>query len=939
MYESHFGFHRQPFQSAELARAFFVSGSIREILPQLLHALRSDLGIAVLTGPSGVGKTSLLKHIRSLLANEGRTVICSGASLETPAEVIAALYTASLQQAGEKAIHDMSAESHTRTRWATVDQLRKTTEFWGPILLLVDDAQLLSVPVLNELRAFTEEEWNGKRLVRCLVSGPLSLEEELARPTHSDFSRRIRCHAFLQPLTSRESIEFLSRHLEAVGGKPSRVFSAEALEYLVSACDGLPRCLSLLADESLIVTAELSKKSADLECVRKALSRLQHLPYSWNVSLWPCDETDADQSVHIASVATATAAAATHTTTAAGSIEFGAPGIIEIGGPRTVNTVATTIPLQNTTPTVTSSTSTPGPTSAKPDVQAHSVAFFEVGHRFERQNQAEYPFTNNFQNFPSSPINELDLFSHEDIEPCVDVDDVEAVSQLLDNSVSDSPYADLIVADTPVRREDLISNHVTNTPESDSSVHSAPRVQFLGGDPQNELAFDMSQSDASDRRVNSSGGERFANRLPVFDRYTWIALGREVPSGTFSVASASKMQQLNNGMLSRSDISIAGDVAIAGSLSFDRIPIIRTSDYEIISSLTRSANAAEDGTFVLFNSTPAIPANWTDVYPTDRPLASVFGGVTVPPVVGVEHFNAAETAASETSFENHGFDRHDAEDESVVSDTNRLLIREAIRSSLAHVIKVPGSSEHAELSGSLPQEVESILEALLLPKGNGHESLWHDGQLVFGHKPTEVFAAKDESTTADDDVPLSFDAARIARDELNQIPPESISQKPKAETFFTLPVEVKSIEWDLRSELVDLDEVFPLAESLAALRVEVSTFQQFGLSNDTASSKGMSLNVPTTQAPESTVPVDSLVSLAKRRLEETDFAGGTITQQSTGLLSASSRIDEPLTARHQESTAVAEETVNAVAPASRVVPKFSQLFTRLQAMRRQSGEK
>ena len=54
MYETNFGFHRQPFQCADLTRAFFISESIRSILPQLLHALRSDLGVAVLTGPAGV---------------------------------------------------------------------------------------------------------------------------------------------------------------------------------------------------------------------------------------------------------------------------------------------------------------------------------------------------------------------------------------------------------------------------------------------------------------------------------------------------------------------------------------------------------------------------------------------------------------------------------------------------------------------------------------------------------------------------------------------------------------------------------------------------------------------------------------------------------------------------------------------------------------------
>jgi type II secretory pathway predicted ATPase ExeA len=135
MYETNFGFHRQPFQCADLTRAFFISESIRSILPQLLHALRSDLGVAVLTGPAGVGKTSLLKHLQMQLAHEGRAILCSGAGLETPTEVLQTLQAASLLKAGESSSESASSVA-VRSRWTVVEQMRKTTEFWGPILLL-----------------------------------------------------------------------------------------------------------------------------------------------------------------------------------------------------------------------------------------------------------------------------------------------------------------------------------------------------------------------------------------------------------------------------------------------------------------------------------------------------------------------------------------------------------------------------------------------------------------------------------------------------------------------------------------------------------------------------------------------------------------------------------------------------------------------------------
>jgi hypothetical protein len=158
-------------------------------------------------------------------------------------------------------------------------------DFWGPVILLLDDAHLAPLSVLNELRAVSEEEWNGRSLVRVLATAPVSFEIDLARSEYSCFSHRIRCHEVLQSLTVKECVEYLQRHLEAVGGRLAEVFTEEAVNRLVEACDGLPRSLSMLADETLAVAAEQSLKPANLTCVGLALKRLQHLACRLNASL------------------------------------------------------------------------------------------------------------------------------------------------------------------------------------------------------------------------------------------------------------------------------------------------------------------------------------------------------------------------------------------------------------------------------------------------------------------------------------------------------------------------------------------------------------------------------------------------------------------------------------------------------------------------------
>jgi len=290
MYESHFGFHRTPFQSFDPARLFIRSESIGGILPRLLRSVRSSLGLGLVTAVHGTGRTALLKYLQHELQNEGRTVLVSGAALDSSATLLQLLMHSAVRHAGSAAGSEQSLPSCTQ--WNTVECLRKSMDFWGPVILLLDDVHLAPLSVLNELRAISEEEWNGRALVRVLATAPVSFEMDLTRSEYSGFAHRIRCHEVLQSLTVRESVEYLQRQLEAAGGRLAECFTEDAVNRLVDAGDGLPRSLSLLADETLAIAAEQLQKPADLNCVTLALKRLQHLACRLNSAL-SADVTEA----------------------------------------------------------------------------------------------------------------------------------------------------------------------------------------------------------------------------------------------------------------------------------------------------------------------------------------------------------------------------------------------------------------------------------------------------------------------------------------------------------------------------------------------------------------------------------------------------------------------------------------------------------------------
>lgn len=360
MYEQRFGLNRKPFQAVLSNADFFESAAYTELAESILHALRSDLGVAVLTGPSGIGKTVTLDRLRRELDRDGQAMVLRGGNIQSPDDLLQSLHRRLIPPPGKNVSRDLQS-GHVQ-RWEVLERMQRVCDFWGPTIILLDDAHLANQDVFAELRTLLEEESEGRKLVRLLIAGPLTFEEFLAEPSMSDFAQRIRAHEFLQPLTSSESVTYLQHQIQRVGGDTSSIFEQNAIERIVAAADGVPRCIDMLADESMMSADRSDLSIVDRKSVDNALSRLRHLPHSWNVSLVEADDEVNDAEDYPAESATQsptaiTVQAATHSV-ASNAVEIGGPasaevtpvvvdtssgaGVIEIGGPAPTPAAVTT---------------------------------------------------------------------------------------------------------------------------------------------------------------------------------------------------------------------------------------------------------------------------------------------------------------------------------------------------------------------------------------------------------------------------------------------------------------------------------------------------------------------------------------------------------------------------------------------------------------------
>lgn len=275
MYEGFFSLQSRPFRAYAGPGGFVPVGQLENLLQQALAALLDGAGVAVVTGPTGTGKTAFAHEV----AERTRARLLPVSVGCTGVDSVASLWQTVLFELGESYLGLTEDEA----RLKILESARKETADSEGILLLLDDAHCLSPAILAQLPALTSQRHAGRPLVRLLLSGQFELEESLASAEVDSLNQQIGCHNVLEPLSRDESAEFICRRLAAAGGECEEIFEEEAIHLICRIADGNPRCLNHLCDQSLLLACIDGIPTVSPSIVMAALDDLKGLPLHWNV--------------------------------------------------------------------------------------------------------------------------------------------------------------------------------------------------------------------------------------------------------------------------------------------------------------------------------------------------------------------------------------------------------------------------------------------------------------------------------------------------------------------------------------------------------------------------------------------------------------------------------------------------------------------------------
>lgn len=267
MYTAFYQLKEEPFRLTPDPRFLHLADPHRTALKVLLQGVLQRKGFTVVAGPVGTGKTTLLHTALQILTekSEGRGRLVS-AFLVNPTLAPSELLEAVL----EEYEINCTATSKPRRLAALHQMLFQTQQQGGTAILLIDEAHLMSVDLLEEIRLLGNTDTYQEKLLQIVLCGQPELFAVLQRPELQALQQRIASTCLLRPLSLPEVRAYMAERLHAAGLRGSSPFTGTAVEVIHRLTGGVPRLINLLSDACLLVGFELKRKQIDQFLVEQA---------------------------------------------------------------------------------------------------------------------------------------------------------------------------------------------------------------------------------------------------------------------------------------------------------------------------------------------------------------------------------------------------------------------------------------------------------------------------------------------------------------------------------------------------------------------------------------------------------------------------------------------------------------------------------------------
>lgn len=257
MYQAFFGLNESAFSIAVNPRYLYMSQQHQEALAHLLYGIQNG-GFVMLTGEVGTGKTTLVRCLLEQLPENTDLAMILNPMASAP-ELLATI-------CDELSVSYITDEITVKELTDSLNHFLLMNHARGrKSVLLIDEAQLLQVSVLEQIRLLTNLETTTDKLLQIMLVGQPELKELLSKPEMRQLSQRITARFHLEALTLEDTEAYLQHRLKVAGMSDSQTnpFPSDIVKLIHQQSQGIPRLINVLAERLLLGAYAQQKHEVD----------------------------------------------------------------------------------------------------------------------------------------------------------------------------------------------------------------------------------------------------------------------------------------------------------------------------------------------------------------------------------------------------------------------------------------------------------------------------------------------------------------------------------------------------------------------------------------------------------------------------------------------------------------------------------------------------
>ena len=262
MYGEFFNLDESAFSIAPNPKYLYLSGQHEEALAHLLYGVTRPGGFVLITGEIGTGKTTVCRSLFLELPENTEIALIVNPNLN-PDDLLA-----SICDELEISYPEYQLTSKTYINKLNEHLIQSHAEGRNTILI-IDEAQNLSIDSLEAIRALTNLETDEQKLLQIILMGQPELRDRLNSPELEQLNQRITARFHLKALNRAEVKEYIDHRLK-IGQCNDEIFSQPNIDLIYKLTNGVPRLINVLCDRTLLGAFVQKRKLISNDIIRKA---------------------------------------------------------------------------------------------------------------------------------------------------------------------------------------------------------------------------------------------------------------------------------------------------------------------------------------------------------------------------------------------------------------------------------------------------------------------------------------------------------------------------------------------------------------------------------------------------------------------------------------------------------------------------------------------